>query len=212
LHAMLVRTAQQHLSRDPLADGELQTARQALLDTRCFAEVAQVIRRGPEQVLVEATFLVPFAIVRHRGSDLLIDPQGRLLPSTYRPGEQSQFITIDHVRFSPPTQAGNRWDGEDIVAAIQLIEAIEKRPWRDQVARIVMDGVVDGEPIVMVTDRGCRIVWRSQPGRERPGEVPATEKLRRLDWMYTQWGHIDAGYSGELEITQPHPAVVHRQG
>ena len=52
----------------------------------------------------------------------------------------------------------------------------------------------------LLTDRGCAIIWGRAPGDESAGEVPAERKVSYLDYHHEQYGHIDRGFSRELDI------------
>ncbi len=55
----------------------------------------------------------------------------------------------------------------------------------------------------LITDRGQRILWGRPPGEEAQGEVTVERKLYYLDYPYEHFGHIDSGYDGDLDITDP---------
>lgn len=203
LESMLAMTARAQLSPDPFARHDLVRARDALLETGCFESVQQVRRANEQLVEVQATFLEPYALVEHDGRGWLIDRHGRLLPPSYRAGAQAHFITIRGVRYSTPAEPAAYWEGTDVTAALRLIRLLETRPWSGQVDAVNMNGFMNGEPIRLVTNRGTELIWDSPPGDEQAGEVTAEEKIRRLQYLFDQFGHIDAGYDAQLDLSDP---------
>jgi hypothetical protein len=201
LEAMLDHTARQHLTGDPFARLDLVAARQSLIDTGWFEEVRQVRRRRADLVEVEASFVRPFAIVRDADGDHLVDPTGRLLPRSYPAGGKPSFIAISGVRFDRPSRAGLQWEGADVTAALRLLRLIHDRPWLGQVASIDTARFLGDQTLILVTDRGCRIIWGREPGAESVSEVPAARKLQYLDYHYQEHRHIDRGFAHELDIT-----------
>lgn len=200
LEAWLSLTVQQNLSIDPLDRNSLAQARLALLKTGCFDTVRQVRRLSGKDLEVDASFLQPFAVVRDRDGEHLIDPHGKLLPSAYRVGTESHFIRIINTTFDRPTGPGQAWNGADITAALHLIRLIDDHDWWFQVQTIDM---ADIDQIALVTSRDCRILWGASPGEEAIGEVTAEQKINRLSYIDTTYGRIDIDCPHELDITDP---------
>jgi hypothetical protein len=207
LAAMLVLTAQRHLSDDPFRQEDLLLVRDALLNTGWFESIEQVRRVRTDFVQVRGTFVRPFAVIRDAEGDHLVDPYGRLLPRSYPQDEAERFIVITGAHFDRPQRPAVQWDGEDITAALRLLRLIDSEPWLDQVRAIDAGDYfdrADGGGLVIVTDRGSRIVWGSAPGEETAGEATAERKLSYLAYQAEHQGHIDGGYEGELDVTSPH--------
>jgi len=203
LESMLAMTARAQLSPDPFARGDLIRARAALLETGCFETIDQVRRIDDDLVEVRATFLEPYAVAEHSGRGWLIDRRGRLLPPSYRVGEQAHFIRIRGLRYGTPERPAAHWEGTDVTAALRLIRLLETNSWAGQIEAVDMSGFMTGQPIRIVTDRGTELIWDSPPGEEPAGEVTAREKIRRLQYLFDQFGHIDGGYESKLDLTDP---------
>lgn len=203
LEAMLAHTARMHLSPDPLAHDELIDARDALIGTGCFEAVHQIRRVSGSLVEVHATFLSPYVVVRHANRDWIIDRAGRLLPPNYRASDRTHFLAIQGVRYDPPSEPAQRWDGTDITAALQLARVLDPQPWVGQIDAIDVTGYMHGQPIRLITDRSSVLIWHSPPGEETAGEVDTAEKIRRMTYMFERWGHVDAGYENEVDLADP---------
>lgn len=200
LEEMLLDTAGQHFGDDPLARDDLVAAREALLRTGWLDAVEQVRRMHGGVVEIRARFAEPFAVIRDRDGDHVVDPRGRLLPRTYPAGQAGPLMTITGVSADRPGHPGLQWEGADVAAALRLLEVIATRPWRGQVAAIDLSPQAGPPTLRLLTDRGCAIIWGRAPGDESAGEVPAERKVSYLDYHHEQYGHIDRGFSRELDI------------
>ena len=200
LKTMLLQTARQHLSGDPLARHELVVAREALLATGWFDRIDQVRRVRDDLVEIEGRFATPRAVIRDSRGDHLIDDQGRLLPRTYPVGRAGGLPAITGVVGVRPAEPGRRWEGAEVSAALRLLQQIAGRPWRHQLAAVDVSKHGRDRSIRLITDRGCSIIWGRAPGDEAAGEVPADRKIGYLDYHYEHYGHIDRGFTRDLDI------------
>jgi hypothetical protein len=199
---------------DPMDRDALVAVRNALIDTGWFEAVHQVRRVHAERIDIEATFADPYALIRWRERYYLIDSRGRLLPRPFDVDEASQldhFISIVGTRYAPPGFAGFEWDGEDVIAALSIMQVIDQQPWRHQVRRVDVAGYVDRrhQPIRLITDRGSTIIWGRPPGEEGAYESLTDRKLAFLNLHFNNHRHIDGGHNGEIDITD-HTRVFKR--
>jgi hypothetical protein len=202
LLALLDLTARENLSPDPLRQEDLVRVREAMINTGWFETVDQVRRVRADLVAIEGAFARPAAVVRDADGDHLVDVRGRLLPRTFAHGTAMAQIVVTGAHFTRPQRPGVEWDGADVSAALRLLRLLDGRPWRDQVASVdVRDFLATGE-LVLVTDRGARIIWGSPPGEETPLEVTADTKLAYLAKAYEDFGRIDTGHLGELRFRE----------
>lgn len=204
LLAMLETTAAEHVSGDPLSQGDLTRVRDALLNTAWFERVDQVRRVQVDVISIEATFVRPFAVIRDAAGDHLVDRTGTLLPMSYPAVTDEEArasvrrFVITGVHFNRPQQPGRPWEGADVTAALRLLRLIDTRPWFSQVSTIDASRYLADETLVIETDIGARITWGSAPGEEPPGEVPSEGKIAYLDAAHEQFERIDRGHQGEL--------------
>ncbi len=194
IEANLVSVARRHIRGALRRDG-LVGAREALLASGWFDEVPQVRRQAGGLVEIEARFSRPFAVVRDGEGDHLVDVRGRLLPRSFTAGTAG-LTAIVGARGRRPRDTPV-WPGGDVQAALAVLQLVRSRPWRHQVAEIDI-----GAPsIVLITDRGCSILWGRPPGAEKGSEVPPDQKLRYLDYHFKHYGHIDRGFLRLIDIT-----------
>ncbi len=203
LLAMLELTARGQLSGDPLKQEDLAGVLEALENSGWFESIEQVRRVRVDLVRITGKYVKPFSVIRDGEGDHLVDPQGRLLPRSYDLGEAGRFIIITGAHFDRPQRPRAQWDGSDVTAALRLLRLIDSKPWREQVKEIDTSAYLTGESLVLVTDEGSRIVWGSAPGEEAAGEASTERKLSYLDYQAENMGHIDGGYTGELDVTSP---------
>lgn len=190
-----------HSSADPLDRRALVQTRQALLDTGWFESIRQVARTAPDRVEVEGDFVSPFALVRDGAGEHLVDREGRLLPRTYAPGEAPPLWVLINPSFESPQMYRTPWPGSEVTAAIAVLELIEDRPWASQVSAVDLSVYPQTRRLTLVTDRGTSIIWGRSPGSESGAEVPASKKLKYLDFHYQRYGHVDGGLPGAVDIT-----------
>jgi len=193
LELSLMLKAQSELSGDPLNREELVAVRQTLLSTGWFNDVTQVKRVSQHFVEVDGQFVDPYAVVRDRSGDHLIDPFGTLLPRSYPEGSAPQFIAVTGVHFPRPVRPGESWDGGDITAALRMLRVIDHQSWRQQVIEVDISNYLQDHRVDLSTSGGGRIIWGSPPGEERSLEALADFKLRLLEEQYQRSGYIDAG-------------------
>lgn len=194
-----------HLAAIPVGRQGLINASAALDGTGWFASINQVSWEDTSHAIVDATFFIPNARVRSTNGDRFVDPMGIVLPERNGRTVSSgyHFVTLNAPEHAPPQRPGLRWDGGDIIAALQVLRLIYDRPWALQVEMIDLSTWSYDGSLTLVTDTPCRLRWGSAPGQEVGLEALAVEKIARLDHMYRDHGAIDRGRSVELDITQP---------
>jgi hypothetical protein len=176
-------------------------ARTALLESGWFSDVAQVRRTGTGDIVIDATFAVPFALVVDSTGEHLIDVDGRLLPRSYVPGTSPAFPRIVGASVARPARPGQAWTGADIAAGMALARIVESQRWRGQVVGIDVSAFRDRHVMDLLTDNGCRIVWGRAPGEEAAAEVPAAQKLKYLAYLHEASGRVDAGCATQLDLS-----------
>jgi hypothetical protein len=192
-----------HLAKAPVGrDGLTQTV-DALARTGWFADIAQVKWVNSNQVLIDASFLVPYAKVHDSVGIIFIDVHGRKLPTrvgaivkpTYH------FITLDNPEFQRPLRPGLQWVGGDVQAGLSLLNKIYDKPWISQVTSINLAHWVEDGSLILVTNTPSHILWGSAPGEESALEALVDHKIERLNWTNTKFGLIDQGIETEFDLT-----------
>ena len=203
LQGHLEAIARGELSGGLLAQEDLERVGLALREDGWIEQVRQVRRVGEQAISIEADFASPFAVVRDGEGDHLVDGKGKLLPLTIPAGSKHQLIAITNTHFPRPMRAGLLWEGMDVTAGLLVLEQIRDKPWlkQGQVVAIDLTGFMETGMVTLVSDRGCRIIWGSAPGKETALESLAKRKLDYLKYQYEQFGHIDLGHTGEIDLT-----------
>lgn len=190
------------------------------------AEVRQVRKHHPARVTVELDYRCPVCMVQVPGGLLPVDAQGVLLPSTdFSPleaGRYPRLVGIDSAPVGPP---GERWGDARVAGAAEIAAAFGPAWERLGLERIVCTtaisaGRVQDETYELLTRGGTRVLWGRAPSAEIPSEVPAAEKVARLEKYAAQRGSLDGPNGpGDLDIrtleparSDPRTAIKHRRG
>ncbi len=211
-----------------MVDGK-STPRQTLGYNAWIEKITQVRRevakdKSLQTIQIIAEWRQPAAWVRVGDKLCLIDPQGVRLPGDYRPEDRprSRLLVITGVDLplvdGTPTmpRPGEKWAagkngtiGDDMQAAMALLERLKKQPFATQIDAVDMsnfNGRKDADartPWITLqtiwqagdgTGGGARVVqWGRPIGEEKYYEVQADVKLKTLNEIYRRFGRIDAG-------------------
>jgi hypothetical protein len=198
--AAIERSVVRSIAQSPFNRDGLAKARDAVATAGWMSSVTQVRRSDVDEVVVEGTWSVPFALVRDADGEHLVDTRGRLLPRSYPAGKGPRLLRIEGVSAPRPASFGSTWPGDEVAAALSMAAGIADRPWRHQVTVVVMDRWAEDGTIRLRTDRGGEITWGHAPGRETVSEVPAIQKLGALQLAWDRTGHIDGGAAESLDL------------
>lgn len=204
----ITAAASTKLSSDPFARESLDAARDALARTGWFTQPPTVHRKAGNEVVIEAEWRTPRAVVRWRGRDYLVAAGGELLKIEYPAGGAGPTMqVIEGTPSGPPTRTGpgnieelaygEPWNGGDVQAALALLRTLETRffgtgVW-GQVAGVDVSRHQQAGVLALVTDTGSRVVWGGAPGVVVPGEQSTEQKLARLARLAKgPTGRIDA--------------------
>jgi len=176
---------------DPFDREGLLAAGRALEATGWFQSVDSVKRASPGIVEVRGSYVEPFTTIVDDSVGHLVTESGNLLPMNYPQGARLKLPAITNPRFAQPAEVGARWDGTDVAAGLRLVKLLEGRPWTHQIAEVDVSSYADDETLWLVTDKGGRILWGRAPGDERGREVPASQKLSYLDFLYKDFKRVD---------------------
>lgn len=195
--------AREHLAQTTVSrDGLIKTA-SALEATGWFTKVKQVQWVNDTEVIVRATFLIPYAKVEDHGGIVYIDVQGRRLPT--RVGlivkPNYHFITLKEPRYERPSRPGLQWNGGDVTAGLNILKLIYNKPWATQVQMINLARWATSETLMLETDTPSIFIWGSSPGEEHGLEALADHKIERLNHIFTKYGRIDQGIEAEFDLT-----------
>jgi len=216
----LRRRVAQTLAPSPLDRDSLGAAVRAI-EADPIVRRAQIKRGASGKVRVEASFFTPVALIEGRFDRYhLIDASGRRLSLKPYYAHQlehrrlARFPVIRGVSGEPPERAGQSWPGEDVDAALSLIETLGDRlepSLFKQVTAVDASGRGPGGRLRLAihTAEG-EVVWGLPPGSPAEGVIdqPASVKLERLRAVAREYGgRIDAG-GQRVEIAGPRVQVL----
>lgn len=205
----LVQLVEANVSMNPFDTASLERGRRLLMSTGWFESVDRVVRRAGGTIDIDATWRVPVALVRKNNRDYLIgsDAAPIRIPDGFKP--MPGLYVIQNPLLEPPAEAGKLaygtpWSGGDVQAALNLLLLLKDSPAQQQITGIdLSEYLTKEEPkLLIVTDRGTKIVWGSAIGELAPGQVPIERRLARLEQQLRGFGRIDAQQE-RLEIYTP---------
>lgn len=212
----IAQTARPTGSTSPFDREMLVKARQALEQNPWIEKVYDVRRaygNGPGDLLeINCEYRVPVALVKWGDYYSLVDRNGFKLPEQYEPKDVPKIVRIEegHVDIriidgvrKPPPEPGHKWPGEDLSAALEMIALLSDKPYAQEILKINVGHFYSkGDPqVVLVTKYGTEVRWGRVPSaKDSFVEVDAARKLDRLRAFYTQYGRVDAGQTGGLDI------------
>jgi len=179
---------------DLLSAAQLEAVGTALAQTGWYSLTPRVERVGAGQIAVRGRWRIPAANVVHKGAKYLISWDGKPMP----PGVESVYSILEPGNGPPRDGAGERdysrpWSGEDVASALELLGRVVEHPWASQV-RAIDVREFGSQGLVIVTERGSRIVWGGRPSKPRVGEVTTAQKFEHLRQLVQDTRRIDAGY------------------
>jgi len=202
--------------RSVFEDGLTRTVHDRALANPWVASVNRVSKQPNGEVLVEAQYRRPFALVRSAalpaGPLVVVDAQGAVLPIAPSRVRRGECLTIGDVASGPPA-AGSKWDAPDLMDGLKLLKLLRPRPYFDQISLIDVrnhDGRSQLEP---------HIRFWAQVGRHRRTDVrfgrfplddlddcvsPAT-RLQWLDAIVARHGGRLAGIRNFIELRYDEP-------
>ncbi len=184
------------LDHDWLDDTLCQQISERLSTVGWVAEVRSVKRNSVGTFEARARYRVPIALVEQDRDCLMVDAEGVTLPGRYLGSQAWKLIRGVH---SPAPVAGAVWEGLDIRAGLDVVEAISREAFEDQVFGVLVENVrgrldASASHVELVTDReGGRIRWGSAPGFELE-ENTIGQKVAILRDNYRRTGRLDADH------------------
>lgn len=181
----------------------LATAREALLATGWFRSVEQVRLADHGGFQIDATFVRPFAVVRHGTFDYLVDDEGRLLPMQWTAGHRPaspHYVALVGSGSLPTGGYGTQWPGADVAMGLELARLLAGRAWFPEVSAIDVTRAADARELVLVTRHDGRVLWGRAPSDRSVAEVTPDAKLRTLDYLYATERRIDNGQGRVIDL------------
>ncbi len=152
--------------------------------------VRRVEKRHPARVIVDLEYRRPVLMVETPAGFLPVDHEGVLLPSgDFTPAEQQRLPRLAAIETQPLGAMGERWGDPRVFGGAQMAAALLNH-WAgwgvDHIVSSVRPLGSSPEDYVyqLVTRDGRRIYWGRSPSTSDPGELPASEKIARLDAFF----------------------------
>jgi len=187
--------ASRGLTANPLDQAGLNNAATAVRGSAWLRQLRQLRRTASGQVIVEAEFRQPVAIVQARDGYHLVDADCVRLPGLYLKHTAGRLEIPMIVGVSrQPARPGNPWASEELAAGVALVCFLESAPYLDQIRSIDVSGRdTDGRVHLVLRTPEGRVHWGLPPGQEFPYEPDASEKKRLLALVAARHeGSIDA--------------------
>jgi hypothetical protein len=193
--------------------GSIRPARvTSTFDRQLLVETAQVLRgnpwvkqvnqvrraygNGPGDTLeIDCEFRAPIALVHWKDFYWLVDGEGVKLPEQFTaqqvpaivvgPNRKLNIRIVEGVQ-QPPVESGRVWQGEDLLAGLDLVRILYGKPYAEEIVKVDVSnfgGRVEPKDaqITLVTRYDTRIHWgRPVNARDFFVEVPTAQKLRYL--------------------------------
>lgn len=153
-----------------------------------------VRRTGGGRFEISCRYRVGAALIRHGDKFFLVDAEAVRLPGVYV--QNPTWRLVEGVA-APAPEAGTKWEGEDVRAALAVLAAVQPEPFGRQIVGVVVNnfrGRRDPRAchIELMTDQaGGRIRWGSAPGSELE-ENGVRQKLTLLRENFLKTGRVDA--------------------
>jgi hypothetical protein len=213
----LRRSALHTLTSNPFDRGALQASAAVLQANPWIQRLVRVQRLADNTVEVTAEFRKPAALVQHAGRWYLVDSEGVRVSkfasrNDAKPSEALLKLSGGAITgiVAPKPKLGQRWPGEDLVAALKLITLVQQNEISDQIRMIDAsnhNGRQDANNahLVIQTHRGGWVLWGRAPGEEGVFEPSAKVKFDNLARIrLAHDGRIDANGAGWMvDLTQP---------
>jgi len=173
------------------------------------ARVRRVEKRHPARIVVDLEYRRPVCMVEVLGELLPVDGEAVLLPKEdFSPVEASRYPRLVGVKTPPVGALGERWGDARVIGGAAIADVLAD-VWEEMNLAVIVPseppipGVAADLTFTLVTRLGTRIFWGRAPGRDGPGEIPAQDKLARLEEYFRRYGTLEGrGGPQELDIYQ----------
>ena len=188
----------------------LQDTRTALEADPWIAHVNEVRRAYTNQpgdtLELDCDFRVPAAWVHWGQYYWLVDRNACKLPEQYSAAKMPREVLgadgrinlhiIDGVR-TPPPEAGQKWDGADLAAGLEMAEVLFDRSFTEEIVKIDVANFGGREnrnasQIALMTRYGTNVLWGRAPSdADAFLEIRPERKLQELKDVYEKFGRVD---------------------
>ena len=159
------------------------------------AGVIRVQKAFPAAITVELQYRQPVAMIQVPGGRIPVDLEAVVLPTAdFSPADLELYPLIQNVVPNPVVRPGTAWKDPALMAAVKLAGLLRDQ-WKPlkltaiSIPRNVSSSAAANDvSLELVTQGGSRILWGRPPGSDHPGELQATQKIKRLENYLAQFG------------------------
>lgn len=181
-------------------------------------------RRPGDTLEIDCDFRAPIALVKWRDYYWLIDSDAIKLPQQFTEQQLPTIIRGNDGRLNirviegvseAPVQSGNKWNGDDLAAGIELVKLLFGHAFTEEIVRVDVSnfgGRVNprNAQLALVTRYDTTIQWGLPINtKDFFVEIPTDQKLKRLEQIWAQYKRVDAGMKSidiRLEVIT-HPST-----
>ncbi len=178
-------------------------------------QIRRAFRDKPGDTLeIDCEYRVPAALVKWGAFYWLVDREGFKLPEQYEPDDVPKIVVLEDGRVdiriiegvqTPPPETGKKWQGRDLAGGLEMIALLADKPYAQDILKMnVTHFSSRGEPhVVLVTKYNTEIRWGRTPSETAKSpyiEVSTATKLDYLKKIFTQFGRVDAGQPGGIDL------------
>ena len=190
-------------NRLPIRPDTAQTVARNLQDMAWLDDIEVEVTH--DKVFVSALWRKPVALIERGPSKFYVDID--LVVLDHMPMAHLPIVEITGVRMGLPPTLGERFDRDDLAAAVKLVDLLSRvdadldpqNPLLEQIARVDVDNYKGrknhSEPhILLYSKDGTEILWGAEIGEwAKHLEASDEQKLGKLYGYYTRFGSLSAG-------------------
>jgi len=174
------------------------------------AKVQRVQKFHPARVRVDVVYRRPVCMVESAGELIPVDEEGLVLPGEdFSPVEKSRYPRLVGIESAPLGPVGTRWGDDSVLGGAEIAASLSAgwEKWglgRIVPARPAGAGLRDTATFELRTRNETRILWGRAPAGDASGQVPAKEKVARLEKYFAEHGTLDGKPASVLlDLSRP---------
>lgn len=188
----------------------LQDAANLLKDNPWIRQVKQVRRaygkKPGDTIEIDCEYRAPIALVHWKDYFWLVDAEGVKLPEQFTADQVPRIIVGRDRKMNirviegidrPPPESGQKWSGDDLVAALEMVRVLFGKPFTEEIVKVDVTnfgGRRDPREaqVELITKYNTRIRWgRPVNAEDYFIEVSTARKLDYLRQVYNQFKRVD---------------------
>ena len=167
-------------------------------------------KKAGDTLVIDCDFRAPIALVQYQGFYYLVDGDGVALPERYSQDQVSKIVfgrngkmnirVVTGIRSERPPYAGQMWQGDDLVAALDMVKILYDRPFAEEIVKVDVSNFNGREDareaqLVLSTKRNTQIRWGRPVNSTDLAEVPTRQKLTYMANLFKETRRVDGGFS-----------------